>query len=68
MCLCCPATGSSLGGWLGLQLAVDMPQLVDGLLLVAPALDFTQRQIWARLSPEQQAAAQREGMVPIESK
>lgn len=45
-----------------------MPQLVDGLLLVAPALDFTQRQIWARLSPEQQAAAQREGMVPIESK
>jgi pimeloyl-ACP methyl ester carboxylesterase len=59
--------GSSLGGWLGLQLALDHPEVVDGLVLIAPALDFTER-LWARMSPQQQAAAQQDGRLPIASK
>jgi pimeloyl-ACP methyl ester carboxylesterase len=62
-----PVAGSSLGGWLALQLAVRHPERVAGLLLLAPALDFTER-LWASLSAEQQAAAQASGRVPVASK
>jgi len=61
------AAGSSLGGWLALQLALTHPHAVAGLVLIAPALDFTER-IWESLSPQQQAQAQQDGRVPIESK
>lgn len=63
----CAAAGSSLGGWLALQLALRHPQEVAGLVLIAPALDFTER-IWDSLSPQQQADAQRDGRIPIASK
>lgn len=59
--------GSSLGGWLALKLAEDHPERVAGLLLIAPALDFTER-IWSSLSPVQQAAAQKDGRIRLESK
>jgi pimeloyl-ACP methyl ester carboxylesterase len=49
--------GSSFGGWQALHLAVEQPQLVAGLVLVAPALDITE-QFWQGLGPERQAQAQ----------
>jgi pimeloyl-ACP methyl ester carboxylesterase len=65
-CFCCPA-GSSLGGWLALQLALDHPAHVCGLLLIAPALDFTET-IWGGMTLQQQAVAERGGRIQIGSK
>ncbi|HTO39496.1 MAG TPA: alpha/beta hydrolase [Rhizomicrobium sp.] len=41
--------GSSMGGWLALLLAQARPKRVAGLLLIAPAADFTEALLWARL-------------------
>lgn len=58
--------GSSFGGWQALHLAVEQPQQVAGLVLVAPALDITQ-QFWRALSEEQQQQAQQTGRVSLDS-
>lgn len=60
-------SGSSLGGWLALQLALDHPHEVAGLLLIAPALDFTQC-LWAGLSQQQQQDAKQQGRLLVSSK
>jgi pimeloyl-ACP methyl ester carboxylesterase len=60
--------GSSMGGWLALLLAralrrrppppqagedkVEAPASVAGLVLVAPAVDFTEELMWKRFTPE----------------
>jgi len=41
--------GSSMGGWLALLAAMARPEKVAGLLLIAPAADFTEALLWARL-------------------
>ncbi len=41
--------GSSMGGWIGLMLARLRPERLAGLLLLAPAPDFTEDLLWARL-------------------
>ena len=41
--------GSSMGGWLALLIARSRPGKVAGLLLIAPAADFTEALLWARL-------------------
>ncbi|MEM6762862.1 MAG: alpha/beta hydrolase [Pseudomonadota bacterium] len=46
------AVGSSMGGWIGLLLARDRAAAgipLGGLVLVAPAADFTERLMWPRL-------------------
>lgn len=48
--------GSSMGGWLALLLAEKLGARAAGLLLIAPAPDFTEALLWAQL-PE---AARRE--------
>jgi pimeloyl-ACP methyl ester carboxylesterase len=50
--------GSSMGGWLALLLAREFRQRgsgarsVAGLVLIAPAVDFTEELMWKKFSPE----------------
>ena len=44
--------GSSMGAWIALLAARARPEKVKGLLLIAPAADFTEALIWARMTPE----------------
>jgi pimeloyl-ACP methyl ester carboxylesterase len=53
------AIGSSMGGWLALLLTRELARRgaaanaqVTGLVLVAPAVDFTEELMWKRFSPE----------------
>jgi len=44
--------GSSMGGWIATLLARARPERIAGLLLIAPAPDFTEDLIWAKMPPE----------------
>jgi hypothetical protein len=44
--------GSSMGGWLACLAALDRPEQVESLLLIAPAPDFTETLMRPALSPE----------------
>jgi pimeloyl-ACP methyl ester carboxylesterase len=52
--------GSSMGGWIAL-LAAQRLARVKGLLLIAPATDFTERLMWPALTPEAQRQIMTEG-------
>ena len=41
-----------MGAWIALLVAQLRPEKVAGLLLLAPAVDFTERLIWKRMSPQ----------------
>jgi pimeloyl-ACP methyl ester carboxylesterase len=53
--------GSSMGGWLSLLVALQRPERLAGLVLIAAAPDFTERMLLKGLSPEERATLQREG-------
>jgi len=50
--------GSSMGGWIALLLARELARQTEaratiaGLVLIAPAVDFTDELMWKRMSPE----------------
>lgn len=44
--------GSSMGAWIALLAARRRPERVAGLLLIAPAVDFTERLLWGSLPEE----------------
>ncbi len=58
--------GSSMGGWIALLLAQALAEAREsgrmaGLVLIAPAVDFTEALLWPRLPPEAREAIERDG-------
>lgn len=57
--------GSSMGGWLALLAATRLAaegRPVAGLVLIAPAVDFTERLLWAGLDADARRAIETEGV------
>jgi len=52
--------GSSMGGWIAC-LAARSGLALSGLVLIAPALDFTEDLMWARFTPEIRETIERDG-------
>jgi pimeloyl-ACP methyl ester carboxylesterase len=59
--------GSSMGGWLALLVARARPSRVAALLLIAPAVDFTDRLMWPSFTPAQQQRLMTEGRLELAS-
>lgn len=53
--------GSSMGGWTALLAALARPERMTGLVLVAPAPDFTERLMWPSLPDHLRQAILRDG-------
>lgn len=54
--------GSSMGGWIALLAALARPERVKGLVLIAPAPDFTEKLMWESFSEEIRSQLQTEGI------
>jgi len=54
--------GSSMGAWIALLAARARPDRVKGLVLVAPAVNFTEALIWERLPAADRAVLERDGI------
>jgi len=54
--------GSSMGAWIALLAALARPERVKGMVLVAPAIDFTETLIWERLPAADRATLERDGV------
>jgi pimeloyl-ACP methyl ester carboxylesterase len=59
--------GSSMGGWIAMLVAKARPQRVAGLLLIAPASDFTEALMWEQMPEEGKLALLRDGVWQRES-
>lgn len=55
--------GSSMGGWIALLLALRLPNPVRGIILIAPAADFTETLLRATITPEQMAELREKGVL-----
>ena len=53
--------GSSMGGWIALLAALARPEKVAGLLLIAPASDFTETLVWQQMTPDVQLEIMEKG-------
>jgi pimeloyl-ACP methyl ester carboxylesterase len=59
--------GSSMGGWIALNLALARPDLVAGLIGIAAAPDFTETLMWDAMAPPEREALARDGLLRIPS-
>jgi pimeloyl-ACP methyl ester carboxylesterase len=59
------AVGSSMGGWITLLLALRRPERLAGLVLVAPAPDFTEDVYQHVLTPAQRAELDGKGVITL---
>jgi pimeloyl-ACP methyl ester carboxylesterase len=57
--------GSSMGGWVMLEVALAIPGRVAGLVGIAAAPDFTEDLMWNTFSEAQQAALTADGVVTL---
>lgn len=54
--------GSSMGAWTALRAALLRPDRVKGLILIAPAPDFTEKLMWARFDEAIRTQIMQEGL------
>ncbi|MCG6882856.1 MAG: alpha/beta hydrolase [Silicimonas sp.] len=59
--------GSSMGGWIACLLARAVPKRVAGLVLIAPAPDFTEERYWCAFDEATRERLEREGAVEVPS-
>jgi len=59
--------GSSMGGWASLLAALEKPERVKGLVLIAPAPDFTEKLTYAGFSEQQKEDLETDGVVYLPS-
>ncbi len=59
--------GSSMGGWISLQIARAQPRRVAGLVTIAAAPDFTEDSMWDGFSPAQRGELVSDGQVALPS-
>jgi len=57
--------GSSLGGWLMLNVALARPDRVAGLIGIAAAPDFTEDLLWAKFTDEQHRKIEADGVIAL---
>ena len=57
--------GSSLGGWLMLNVALARPDRVTGLIGIAAAPDFTEDLLWAAFTDEQRRQIEADGVIAL---
>ena len=54
--------GSSMGGWMALLAALARRERIAGMVLIAPAPDFTEKLMWPEFTPVQQEEILRTGL------
>ena len=59
--------GSSMGGWIGLLVALARPGRVAGFVGVAAAPDFTETLMWETMLPAERATLERHGVLHVPS-
>ena len=57
--------GSSLGGWLMLNVALARPDRVTGLIGIAAAPDFTEDLLWAEFDDQQRRNIEADGVIAL---